>query len=260
MSGADGRLTLVTGAAGGIGRALVQRFVEGGDRVIAHDRDRTAVTDLATAHPPGRVVPVASELPDLSALQTELEPVITAHGPIGAAVANAGSAAGAALETLTPADWQHDLDVNLNAAYSTVQAVLPGLKTTRGAVIFVGSVNGLTAIGDPAYSVAKAGVIAYARALAMEYGPLGVRANVVCPGTVRTPIWQARVEADPQIFENLRRWYPLGDVVAPQDIAEAVWFLASPQARMITGVVLPVDGGLMAGNRVLAAELTQYPF
>lgn len=126
--------------------------------------------------------------------------------------------------------------------------------------MFIGSVNGLTSLGDPAYSVAKAAVISYARAIAMEYGPVGIRANVVCPGTVRTPIWQARVDANPQIFEDLRRWYPLGDVATPEDVADAVWFLASPQARMITGAVLPVDGGLMAGNKVMAAELTQHPF
>lgn len=256
----DGRLTLITGAAGGIGRALVARFVAAGDTVIAHDRDRAAVEDVATAYARGQILPIASVLPDQDSLTSALAPVIDAHGPIGAAVANAGHAYGPVLETLSAEDWQHDLDTNLTAGFATFRAVLAGLRATRGPIVFVGSVNGLTALGDPGYSVAKAGLIAYAQAIAMEYGPVGIRANVVCPGTVKTPIWQERADAHPEVFDELRRWYPLGDFPTPEDIAEAVWFLASPQARMITGVVLPVDGGLMAGNRVLATDLTQHPF
>ena len=257
---AEGRLTMITGAAGGIGRALVRRFVDGGDRVVAHDRDHDGVVEVAAGFPAGRVVPVSSELPDPEALGAVLAPVLEEHGPVGAVVANAGSSAGAALESLPPGGWQRDLDVNLTAGYATVQATLASLRATRGSIVFVGSVNGLTALGDPAYSVAKAGLIAYARAIAMEYGPLGIRANVVCPGTVKTPIWHERASAHPAVFDELRKWYPLGDFATPEDVAEAVWFLASPQARMISGAVLPVDGGLMAGNRLLAADLTQHPF
>ena len=91
----------------------------------------------------------------------------------------------------------------------------------------------------------------------MELGKFGIRANIVCPGTVKTQAWQARAEKNPKVFEQLKKWYPLGDFATPDDIADAVLFLASDAARVITGVVLPVDGGLMAGNRVLAAELTQ---
>lgn len=256
----DARLTLVTGAAGGIGRALVERFVGGGDRVIAHDRFRDALDAVLGAYEPGRVLPITSELPDLDALNRVLAPVVAEHGPIGAVVANAGSTESPSLAATQPGSWQRDVDANLNAGYCTVEAALAGLVRTRGNVVFIGSVNGLTALGDPAYSAAKAGLISYARSIAMEYGRHGVRANVVCPGTVKTPIWQARAEANPQVFDDLRKWYPLGDFATPEDVADAVWFLASPQARMISGAVLPVDGGLMAGNRLMAAELTQYPF
>lgn len=254
------RLTLITGAAGGIGRALVARFVAGGDRVIAHDRDRAGAIEVAAAHGTHRVFPISSELPDADALASALAPVIAEHGPVGAVVANAGSTSGGSLDALPPGGWQRDIDGNLTTGYVTISSVLDDLKTTRGAIVFIGSVNGMAALGDPAYSAAKAGLISYARSLAVEYGRSGVRANVVCPGTVRTPIWQRRTETEPDLLDKLRKWYPLRDIVEPADVAEAVWFLASGAARMITGAVLPVDGGLMAGNRLMAAELTQEEF
>lgn len=254
------RLVLITGAAGGVGRALVRRFVDGGDRVIAHDRDHAGVIEVAEEHEAGLVFPISSELPDAEALTAALEPVTAEQGPVGAVVANAGSTSGGSLETLPPGGWRRDLEGNLTAGYVTVGSVLDDLKTTRGSIVFVGSVNGLTALGDPAYSAAKAGLISYARSLATEYGRFGIRSNIVCPGTVSTPIWKRRIERDPQVLEKLRKWYPLGDVVQPEDVAEAVWFLASGAARMITGVVLPVDAGLTAGNRVMAAELTLEQF
>lgn len=254
------RLVLITGAAGGIGRALVGRFLAGGDRVIAHDRDRAGVDEVAAAHGADRVFPISSELPDADALTAALAPVVAEHGPVGAVVANAGSTSGGSLDALPPGGWQRDIEGNLTAGYVTVNSVLADLRSTRGPIVFIGSVNGLAALGDPAYSAAKAGLISYARSLAVEYGRYGVRANVVCPGTVRTPIWQRRTEAEPDLLDKLRKWYPLGDIVEPEDVAEAVWFLASGAARMITGTVLPVDGGLTAGNRLMAAELTQQEF
>lgn len=254
------RLVLITGAAGGIGRALVSRFIAGGDRVIAHDRDQAGVDEVAAVHGADRVFPISSELPDAEALASALTPVVAEHGPVGAVVANAGSTSGGALDALPPGGWQRDIDGNLTAGYVTVTAVLDDLKATDGAIVFIGSVNGMAALGDPAYSAAKAGLISYARSLAIEYGRFGVRANVVCPGTVRTPIWQRRTESEPDLLDKLRKWYPLGDIVEPEDVAEAVWFLASDAARMITGVMLPVDGGLTAGNRLMAAELTQQTF
>jgi hypothetical protein len=92
--------------------------------------------------------------------------------------------------------------------------------------------------------------------MAMEYGRFGIRVNVICPGTVRTPVWQHRVDREPAILDKLTRWYPLGRVVEPIDVAKAVAFLASDDAAAITGAVLPVDCGLTAGNIVMTRELT----
>jgi NAD(P)-dependent dehydrogenase (short-subunit alcohol dehydrogenase family) len=124
-----------------------------------------------------------------------------------------------------------------------IRACLPHLKATRGVVVLVGSVNGLVAFGEPAYSSAKAGLSLLARNLAVTLGPDGIRINVVAPGTVRTRVWDTQQGA----LERLRDNYPLGRVGEPSDIAPAIAFLASSEASWITGVTLPVDGGGTAG-------------
>ena len=130
------------------------------------------------------------------------------------------------------------------------------LAKHAGVIISIGSVNGLSALGDPAYSAAKAAMISLTRSLAQEYGRFGIRANIVLPGTVRTPLWERRAAKDPKVLETLKRWYPLGRIVEPVDVARAVGFLASDAASAITGVALPVDCGLTSGNIVMTRELT----
>jgi meso-butanediol dehydrogenase/(S,S)-butanediol dehydrogenase/diacetyl reductase len=113
----------------------------------------------------------------------------------------------------------------------------------------------LTGLGEEAYSAAKAGVISLTQNLAVRYGRQGVRANVICPGTIRTPIWDKRVARVPDIFQRLSHWYPLGRVGEPDDVANAAVFLGSDEAAFVTGGVLVVDGGLLAGQYRLSREL-----
>ncbi|CAB3747605.1 SDR family oxidoreductase [Paraburkholderia solisilvae] len=251
------RVVLVTGACGGIGSVLTKRFVEAGDHVLALDRKaeelQTFVDSLGTT----QVTPLAVDLGDADAVRAAVAGASAQTGPVDVAVANAGSATGPTLATTDAATWQRDVHSNLNATYHTIEAVRESMiERQRGALVLIGSVNGMAMLGHPAYSAAKAGLISYTKALAVELGRYGIRANIVCPGTVQTPAWRARVEKNPQVFENLKKWYPLRDFATPDDIANAVLFLASPLARVITGVALPVDGGLMAGNRLMAEELT----
>lgn len=254
------RLTLITGACGGIGRSICKYFIEQGDRVIALDRDMAALSSLQSELG-AACLTVAADLTDADAVQHALAPLLQAHGPVQVLIANAGAAAATTLQQTTPELWQQDIALNLNGTYHSVEAVRPGMmQLGKGAIVLIGSVNGMAALGHPAYSAAKAGLISYTRALALEYGRHGIRANIVCPGTVKTPAWQARVDKNPKVFEQLKKWYPLGDFATPLDIAKAAWFLASDDARMISGVSLPVDGGLMAGNRVMAEELTLEAF
>ncbi|HTR11359.1 MAG TPA: SDR family oxidoreductase [Paraburkholderia sp.] len=255
------RVVLVTGACGGIGRALCKRFLAAGDTVLAVDREAAGVEALAAEFGAARLEPLAADVSDQAAVSDAVARGVAARGPVDVAVVNAGGALGTTLARTDAASWRRDVDLNLNGAYYTVEAVRASMiERGRGALVLIGSVNGLTSLGHPAYSAAKAALVSYTKALAMELGPHGIRANIVCPGTVKTPAWRTRVEQHPQIFEELKKWYPLGDVAEPEDIADAVQFLASPQARVITGVALPVDAGLMAGNRLMANELTLDPF
>ncbi|HTH61924.1 MAG TPA: SDR family oxidoreductase [Paraburkholderia sp.] len=252
-----GRVVLVTGACGGIGGALCKRFADAGDTVLALDRDAAGVDALAAQLGRARVEPLVADVSDAAAVHDAVARAVAARGPVDVAVANAGGALGTTLAHTDAAAWRRDVELNLNGTYYTVEAVRASMiERKRGVLVLIGSVNGLTMLGHPAYSAAKAGLVSYTKALAVELGQYGIRANIVCPGTVKTPAWQARVARQPDIFEQLKKWYPLGDVATPDDIADAVQFLASPMARVITGVALPVDAGLMAGNRLMANELT----
>jgi NAD(P)-dependent dehydrogenase (short-subunit alcohol dehydrogenase family) len=252
------RNILITGACGGIGRALCSAFVANGDHVFAQDREAKQLAELVTQLGQENCTSVLADITDSAAFKQALTLATTHHGEVQVLVANAGAAEALTLLTTTEASWKLDMDLNLNGTFHSVEAVRPAMqKAGKGNIVIIGSVNGMISLGHPAYSVAKAGLISYTKALAMEFGKFGIRANIVCPGTVKTQAWQARVDKNPQVFEDLKKWYPLRDFATPQDIADAVLFLASDAARVITGVVLPVDGGLMAGNQVFAGELTQ---
>src|SRR5260370_5539394 len=152
--------------------------------------------------------------------------------------------------------WDRDVAVVLKSVFLCCKAVLPSMiDRGSGAIVNIASVNALTALGNEAYSAAKAGMINLTQGIAVRYGANGIRCNAIAPGTIRTPIWQARVDRDPVVFERLVKWYPLGRVGEPDDIANAAMFLASDDAGWITGTVLRVDGGLLAGSHRMSRDL-----
>src|SRR5690606_33805222 len=144
------------------------------------------------------------------------------------------------------------LALNLDGANYVTRAFLPALKARRrGVIVNIASVNGLGTFGNPAYSVAKAGLIHLTRQLAVEYGPFGIRALSVVPGTVRSPAWDHRLAANPRLFAEIEKFCPLRRVAEPADVAAVVAFAVSDAARAMTGSELVVDCGLMAGNSLL---------
>ena len=258
----EGTVVAITGAAGGIGRELCRHFGGEGASVAALDKS-DAVTEFAGELAAGgfKAASAVADIADIAAVKRAFEQLASALGPIDVLVNNAGVSRNPSLARTTPEGWRADIEANLNGAYNCTYAVLPAMRERRkGAIVNIGSVNGLSALGDAAYSAGKAGMISLTKACALEFGRYNIRVNIVCPGTVRTPIWDERAARDPEVLERLVRWYPLGRIVEPIEVMRAVAFLASDAASAITGAVLPVDCGLTAGNIVMARELTLEEF
>ena len=262
MTAFTDKTILITGAAGGIGREMARYFGGLGGRIAVLDKN-PAVRDFANDLTDAGLTAAAAvaDIASNAAVESAIAELRAQIGPIDVLINNAGFSEASNLEATTPATWEADINGNLNGAYFCSRLAIQDMKTAGGgAIVTISSVNGLAALGDPAYSAAKAGLISHTKALAMEYGRFGIRANVICPGTVRTPIWAERVERNPEILSNLVKWYPLRRVADPIDIAKAAAFLASDDAAAITGAVLPVDCGLTAGNIVMSRELTLAEF
>jgi NAD(P)-dependent dehydrogenase (short-subunit alcohol dehydrogenase family) len=144
--------------------------------------------------------------------------------------------------------WNKTLQVTLTAPFLCIRQVLPAMiKRKNGSIINIGTVNAKGHFGSDSYSSAKAGVHALTRTVAVRYGPHGIRCNTIVPGTINTDAWQERVDHNPNLFEELKPWYPLGRVGTPKDIADAALFLISDASQWISGSELLVDGGLLAG-------------
>ncbi|WP_062113104.1 SDR family oxidoreductase [Aureimonas sp. AU40] len=246
MSDSSSPLVVITGACGGIGAALVERFGRSGARLVLCDLDPAALERVTH---PAVALRLGFDLADPAACRAATARIERDVGVPDIFVSNAGWTRAETLATTDDEAWRHELAVNLTGTRDLATPLLGAMRARgSGAFVFVSSVNALGHYGNPAYSAAKAGLLAYMRAIAVEAGPDGVRANAVCPGSVRTPAWDHRFAEKPDLLGRIAPLYPLRRMVTPQEVAEAVFFLASPLSSGITGVALPVDAGLGAGN------------
>jgi NAD(P)-dependent dehydrogenase (short-subunit alcohol dehydrogenase family) len=259
MSGSfEGKTIAITGAAGGIGLSLCRYFGSRGATIAALDMsEKVLELPTALASQGISVRAAAANVIDSDAVKRAFD----GFGMVHALINNAGGSRYPTLGHTDPAAWDAEVARNLNGAFTCAHAVLPQMVERRaGSIVMVGSVNGLTALGDPAYSAAKAGLISMTRSIAQEYGRYGIRANIVLPGTVRTPLLDERSAKDPSVLKTLERWYPLGRIVEPDEVGHVIGFLVSDAASAVTGASIPVDCGLMSGNIVMARELTLEEF
>ena len=244
-------VVIVTGAADGIGWATAQQLAAGGATVALLDLNGALAAERAQALGPrhsGR----ACEVTDAAAVQARVADVLACHGRIDALVNNAGIADQTAptLEQTAEA-FDKVLSVHLRGAFLMSQQVIAQMlrqprdaRGNRGAIVNIGSIASFGGIpGRNAYSAAKAGVLGMTRALATEWARQGIRVNAVAPGYVKTALVASLAERGAIDAQAIARRTPLGRMAAPEEIAQVIAFLVSPQASYITGAVLPVDGG-----------------
>jgi NAD(P)-dependent dehydrogenase (short-subunit alcohol dehydrogenase family) len=248
------QVVIVTGAGSGIGRVMAGRFAGEGARVGVVDWHKDRAQEVSAAIPGS--IALGADVSSEEEVGAMVARAASRLGPVDVLVNNAAIADGDDVLKMDGRTWDRDVEVVLKSVFLCSKAVLPSMiERRRGVIVNITSVNGMSALGNEAYSAAKAGVINLTQGIAVRYGAHGIRCNAIAPGTIRTPVWQERVERDPVVFERLVKWYPLGRVGEPEDIANAAMFLASDEAAWITGAVLRVDGGLLAGNHQMTREL-----
>lgn len=233
-------VALVTGAAGGLGRAAVAKLRERGMRVFAADR---ALAEIPCGAPVGVM---SVDVTDEAAIHACIARVLSEWGRLDHVVHLAGCAGAGPLTAVTRDEWQRVLDTNLTSAFLLAKASYEALAATRGTLVLTASTNGLnggSALSGPAYAVAKAGLINLTRYLAKEWAPAGIRVNCLAPGPIDTPMVTGRFSSE--VLTNLRASVPLGRIGDPKDVAHAIDYLTSPAASFVTGTVMNLSGGLV---------------
>ena len=253
MAAADfaGKVVLVTGGGNGIGRACCRAFAAAGARVAVIDRDGAAAAQVAAEIGAGASAH-ALDVADSAAFAQLASDIAVAAGGLDVLVNAAGTITRQTIAAMPAADWDRIVAVNLRGPFNGTQAVIPHMKRRGGgAIVNVASVAGrrISFGGGANYTASKAGLLGFTRHAAYELAPDGIRVNAVCPGPTATAFGGGQVPSAEQKAARAAK-IPLGRMVEPEDIADAVLFLAGPGARMCTGVALDVDGGVLISNDV----------
>ncbi len=260
----DGQVAIVAGGASGIGRACVQLLAARGANVTFFDRNAVAVSEVtAEQGDTDPVYGIVADVTDDAAVADVVAQAIQRAGRIDILVNAAGIQRYGTTTDTTEDTWDDVFRVNVKSCFLLARHALPHLRESRGAIVLVSSVQAFVAQNNAAaYVTSKAAVNSFARSLAIDEAPHGVRANVVCPGSVDTPMLResARQFSDGTsdgIEALLATWggiHPMGRIAQAAEVAEAVAFLAGSRASFITGASLPVDGGLVASVAVAAEK------
>ena len=232
------RSVLVTGGNRGIGRAIAEAFLAQGDKVAVTTRNGGA---------PDGALDVRCDITDPAQVDAAFAQIEEAHGPVEVLVANAGITNDTLILRMGEDDWSSVIDTNLTGSYRLAKRAAKGmLRLKRGRLIFISSVVGLLgSAGQANYAASKSGLVGLARSLARELGSRSITANVVAPGFISTDMTD--VLSDDQ-KSAIKQQVPLGRYGDAAEIANAVTWLASPNAGYVTGAVIPVDGGLGMGH------------
>lgn len=250
MSSIEGNVVAITGGGTGIGAAVAHRYADEGAKVAIIGRRRQPLDEVARSTGAKTVV---ADVSSREESDQAIEEILREFGRLDTVVANAG---GGAVNSVTDTDdqaWANGLQTNLTTAFTFCRAALPALIESRGQIVVVSSIAGISAGPNVAgYTVSKHALIGLTRSIARDYGPKGVRANAICPGWVRTPMADeemgelvaaagyANVDA---AYSAVTAQIPLKRAASPQEIASAIKFLGSKESAYMTGSVLVIDGG-----------------
>lgn len=251
MRGLKDKVAIITGAAGGIGRSLVQRFLEEGAFVAALDLNQAGLDELKTQFQQyaGQLTLVQLDITDHAAVAQAVQKIHSDLKQIDVLVNNAGWDVAKQFVETTPELWDKLIAINLKGPLSLQHAVVPLMIAAGGGkVVNIASDAGrVGSSGESVYSACKGGIIAFSKSLARETARNNVRVNVVCPGPTDTALLQSFTgggEYGQKIYDGLKRAIPLKRLGQPEDVPGAVAFLSSDDANFITGQVISVSGGL----------------
>ncbi|WP_352338898.1 SDR family oxidoreductase [Psychrobacter sp. 16-MNA-CIBAN-0192] len=249
------KTVIVTGAGSGIGRATAIRFAREGANVVLVGRTTQTLEETASEFPHDRTwihtdnyLIVACDVSIQTQVKEMIKLVIDKFDKIDILVNNAGKAVQGKITELSAEEWKSAIDINLNGTFYVCQTAMPYLIASKGNIINVSSLSGMG--GDwnmAAYNAAKAGVSNLTRTLALDHGADGVRINAVNPSVTKTGM-SSSIQEDTVKTDKFIERCPMGRFATPEDVAAAITFLASDEAAMITGVNLPVDGGVSASS------------
>jgi NAD(P)-dependent dehydrogenase (short-subunit alcohol dehydrogenase family) len=241
------KTAVITGAAGGIGKAIVKRFVDDGYRVIAGDADTNGLKALSSAFGK-KVLERSGDLRSKEYCEGLIDHAVAETGRLDVLVNNAGIITRGDIVETTDEDWSRTFDINVTAIFYTCRRAITHMKQHGGgAIVNVASCWGLyPGPGHPAYITSKAAVAALSKCLGRDHAADGIRVNAVCPNEVNTPMLRtgfARRGFDPDTaIAELNKSVPLGRIAEPEDIADVIHFLASDAARYIAGTAVEVNG------------------
>lgn len=248
---ADSRVVIVTGGAYGIGRAIVQQFASNNDSVVIADinADRGSSLEKSLGKEGLRALFVKTDVRVESEIEKLISTAAETFGKIDVLCNNAGIEHYRRADEYTAQEWSAITDTNLRGTFLCSKYAFPFLRSTKGCIVNISSVQAFaTESKISVYAASKAGILGLTRGMALDFAADGVRVNAICPGAIQTGMMEPFLAAEADVAKALEMFgtkIPLGRVGQPEDVAEAVFFLASSSARYITGASLVVDGGLL---------------